>query len=436
MVFGRFRKSQDVQEPKDTGQIQDIDLSETVTVGDRLAFRTCSAIDGIKRTQYFYVAHFNPDHGSYEKRRVDYPLTQDEVNVLKEYGIKGLQASDEEKRLKIDNRFARAAAKGYRQTGFFEMVKDLLYYDDEAQTGHKNRIAIPEELRRKELEILGTFHIRSYLIEEGFIASIPSTITHQSDIIPLAELQSNAFDPRIVTDIDKEEWAYAGQRINGAKPPKPIYVEAPYDDISVADYDSFLQRTPFTPIQRETSPLPVHKPTPLPDLLDEPEADEQAEITPSRPRLSKADQKWIFEALLTEAKDRMHSLEYTMKDKDIGRLTPQWIKLLKEYHDFELRLEDLADENGPLGTLFYASAGQRTNKYAAEALPALADYFAEKGTPIPYNALFSTKMDDYTLYDRLQDINDEFMWHHPARLAEKIKQLESGKLKINLPKPV
>lgn len=410
---------------KTAPELDEMDLSTTITLGQRLAFRTASAIDRINNTQYFYVAHFNPETGSYEKRKAEYPLTQAEVDLLKKHEIKGLKATSDEKRLNIDNRFARAVEKGFRNTGFLEMAEELLYFDDEAQIGYKSCIALPEELQQKEREILGTFHIRRYLIEEGFIATKPDfNIVNKSVIIPLEELRNNAFDPRIVTDLDAQEWLFAGQRVSNITPADPIYVLNPYDDISLTKLDDFLKNQPVSPQKTDRDSILGNMQAVAQQTAEERQRQEEEAAQNAQPTLSAKEQNWIFTALLSEAIDQVHSRRgygyegRMLKERTVEKLTPEWLKLMKEHYHHDLQLTDLADANGPLGCLLYASVGEYGNKYAFEALPVLIDYFEDQGTPIPVGYLTQTSLGGVTLYERIRAAGDELNWDAKSILTK------------------
>jgi len=136
----------------------------------------------------------------------------------------------------------------------------------------------------------------------------------------------------------------------------------------------------------------------------------------SKATLSQQEQKWIFTALLSEAIDQVHSrsgygrASLRLKERTIEALTPQWLQLMKDHYDHDLRLSDLADSNGPLGCLLYASVGERANKYAFEAMPALIDHFEKQGTPIPASYLTQTSLDGVTLHDRILEAGKELNW--------------------------
>jgi len=117
--------------------------------------------------------------------------------------------------------------------------------------------------------------------------------------------------------------------------------------------------------------------------------EEQHRPAKVKSRLSTNQQQWVFTALLSEKGMVNDNVE-------------NWLKLLKEEHEFVLSPSDLADGNGPLGALFYRVALDDKQKYAFEALPKLLVHFNKYGKSIPITHFHESKMNGYSLVDHIR----------------------------------
>ena len=231
--------------------------------------------------------------------------------------------------------------------------------------------------------------MRNYAIEEGYIATKPNKITETSNFVPLEELSSNAFDPRIRTELFADEWDYATARVNEQVQAKPSFItDDPYEAVPFGvNIEALFDRKPA-----EVQLAKDVKPEEIVQLRQKVEKQRQSEA-----KFSPEEQTLIMEALLTEPA----RVQTTVKP---------WLKRLDEMGN-RLKLEDLADKNGPLGLLLYyhhsSTHSHRTGrKFAFEAAPTIVEYFKEMATPVPFSHFTETKIAGETLIERMRKAQD------------------------------
>ncbi len=381
-----------------------VDVSGTMTIGSGLAFRTLSGIAPQSNALMFHVANYNPDNGTYEHRRVFHPLTTEDIDIIKAHGYEDLPRSAlkpaaPDARTEIDSRFIYPNPKPEQLVGFRQMLQDVLAADDNLRTVsyfdvNERIFPLPESLRAKEREVLGTFYVRDYIIAEGLIASLPRNIEVTSRIYDIQQLMRNGFDPRPETELDPQEWEYARQYMLGQEKPKPVYVQKPYEKAPLGGREAMPDRRPVHPGLANKNQLAV-------TFANKKSSDQKQlavnapDVPFVRPTLNRRDREDYVLALLE-------------MDGPVSLAAPKWLNFLDKHCD-GLKLSDLADENGPLGTLFYychdeettRGLNKDTRKWAMEALPVLLDYFEQKQAHIPLEYFTATKLGRINLLEGL-----------------------------------